>query len=121
MEGYYQETGRADVMVYQQMLSYGLGDVITMRHMLDRCEADEQHKRLERRKLDALLGFCERHFVVATYYSIILEKYPTTCNNCDNRLEPVETWDGKIAAQMAMSCVYRTGQRFGVKHSLMYC
>jgi ATP-dependent DNA helicase RecQ len=88
-----------------------------MRKMLDTSEADEQHKRLERRKLDALLGFCEttlcRRQVMLNYFG---ETYKVNCNNCDNCLSPVETWDGKIAAQKALSCVFRTGQIFGVKH-----
>lgn len=119
MEGYYQETGRAgrDGLPANAWLTYGLGDVITLRQMLDNSEADLQHKRLERRKLDALLGFCEttlcRRHVLLNYFG---EVYQAPCNNCDNCLEPVATWDGKIAAQMALSCVYRTGQRFGVKH-----
>lgn len=119
MEGYYQETGRAgrDGLPANAWLSYGLGDVITLRQMLDSSEADEQHKRLERRKLDALLGYCEttlcRRQVLLHYFG---EHYTPPCQQCDNCLEPVETWDGKIAAQMALSCVYRTGQRFGVKH-----
>lgn len=119
MEGYYQETGRAgrDGLPANAWLTYGLGDVITLRHMLDNSEADEQHKRLEKRKLDALLGFCEttlcRRQVMLHYFG---EAYTAPCNQCDNCLDPVGTWDGKIAAQMALSCVYRTGQRFGVKH-----
>src|SRR4029077_13300751 len=87
------------------------------RRMLDLSEGDEQHKRLERRKLDALLGYCEttlcRRQVLLHYFG---ETYAGNCANCDNCQEPVATWDGKIAAQMALSCVYRTGQRFGVKH-----
>jgi ATP-dependent DNA helicase RecQ len=119
MEGYYQETGRAgrDGLPANAWLSYGLSDVVTLRYMLDNSEADEQHKRLERRKLEALLGFCETTFcrrqIMLQYFS---ESYAEACHNCDNCLEPLPTWDGKIAAQMAMSCVYRTGQRFGVKH-----
>ncbi len=119
IEGYYQETGRAgrDGLPANVWLSYGLGDVIVLRQMLDSSEADEQHKRLERRRLDALLGFCEttlcRRQVLLNYFG---ESYSPPCNNCDNCLNPVATWDGKVAAQMALSCVYRTGQRFGVKH-----
>lgn len=119
MEGYYQETGRCgrDNLPANAWLSYGLGDVITLRHMLNASEANEQHKRLEQRKLEALLGFCEttlcRRQVMLNYFG---EAYTSPCNNCDNCLNPVATWDGKIAAQMALSCIYRTGQRFGVKH-----
>jgi ATP-dependent DNA helicase RecQ len=38
------------------------------------------------------------------------------CGNCDTCLEPPQTWDATVAAQKALSCVYRTGQRFGVNH-----
>ncbi|MES2217227.1 MAG: DNA helicase RecQ [Pseudomonadota bacterium] len=119
MEGYYQETGRAgrDGLAANAWMAYGLNDVITMRKMLDNSEADEQHKRLERRRLDALLGFCEtavcRRQALLNYFG---EAYLAACNNCDNCLAPLGTFDGKIAAQKALSCVYRTGQRFGVKH-----
>jgi ATP-dependent DNA helicase RecQ len=119
MESYYQEVGRAgrDGLPADAWLAYGFGDVVTLRHMVDSSEADEQRKRLERRKLNALLGFCEttrcRRQVMLNYFG---EPYSIHCNNCDNCLEPVATWDGKVAAQMALSCVYRTGQRFGVKH-----
>jgi len=119
MEGYYQETGRAgrDGLPATAWLAYGLGDVIMLRQMLDQSTAEEQYRRLERRKLDALLGFCEttvcRRQVMLNYFG---ESFPQACHNCDNCLQPVETWDGKVAAQMALSCVYRTGQRFGVKH-----
>jgi len=119
IEGYYQETGRAgrDGLPANAWLSYGLSDVVTLRHMLDSSEADEQRKRLERRKLDALLGLCEttacRRQVLLKYFG---ENYIETCSNCDNCLEPVSTWDGTIPAQMALSCVYRTGQLFGVNH-----
>lgn len=119
IEGYYQETGRGgrDGLPADAWLSYGLGDVIALRQMLDSSEANEQRKLLEQRKLDALLGFCEttvcRRQVLLQYFD---ESYQGPCHYCDNCLLPVTTWDGKIAAQMALSCVYRTGQRFGVKH-----
>ncbi len=119
MEGYYQETGRAgrDGLPANAWLAYGLADVITLRRMLDTSEADEQHKRLERRKLDALLGFCEttlcRRQVLLGYFG---EAHAGACQQCDNCLEPAVRLDGKIPAQKALSCVYRTGQRFGVRH-----
>lgn len=119
LEAYYQETGRAgrDGLPAQAWLCYGLGDVISLRQMMASSTADESHKRLEQRKLDALLGFCEttlcRRHVLLNYFG---ESFPASCQNCDNCLEPVQSWDGKIAAQMALSCVYRTGQNFGVKY-----
>jgi len=119
MEGYYQETGRAgrDGLPANAWLAYGLGDVVAMRQMIDKGEAPEERKRLERQKLDALLGYCEsttcRHQTVLRYFG---EQHPGNCGECDNCLEPVETWDASQAAQKALSCVYRTGQRFGAGH-----
>ncbi len=119
MEGYYQETGRAgrDGLPANAWLAYGLGDVVAMRQMIANGEAPEERKRLERQKLDALLGYCEstscRHQALLRYFG---EQHPGHCGECDNCLEPVETWDASQAAQMALSCVYRTGQRFGSAH-----
>jgi ATP-dependent DNA helicase RecQ len=119
MEGYYQETGRAgrDGLPADAWMTYGLGDVVSMRQMLDSGDAPEERKRVERQKLDALLGFCEstacRHQTLLRYFG---ESHPGDCGQCDNCLEPVDTWDATQPAQMALSCVYRTGQRFGVVH-----
>ncbi|WP_292778905.1 DNA helicase RecQ [Methylophilus sp. UBA6697] len=119
MEGYYQETGRAgrDGLAANAWMVYGMGDVVSMRQMLDSGEASEERKRLERLKLDALLGYCEstacRHQAILRYFG---ESHPGACDQCDNCLHPVETWQATQVAQMALSCVYRTGQRFGVGH-----
>jgi ATP-dependent DNA helicase RecQ len=119
LESYYQETGRAgrDGLPANAWMAYGLGDVVSMRQMLMSGEAPEERKRVELQKLDALLGYCEatecRHQTVLRYFG---EAHPGNCGQCDNCLEPVDTWDATQAAQMALSCVYRTGQRFGVGH-----
>lgn len=119
MESYYQETGRAgrDGLPANAWMTYGLGDVVSMRQMLDSGDAPEERKQVERRKLDALLGFCEstecRHQTILRYFG---EQHDGNCGQCDNCLEPVDSWNATQAAQMALSCVYRTGQRFGVTH-----
>ena len=119
MEGFYQETGRAgrDGLPANAWMAYGLGDVVSMRSMLLSGDAPEERKRVELQKLDALLGFCEstecRHQTILRYFG---EQHPGDCGQCDNCLSPVDTWDSTQAAQMALSCVYRTGQRFGVAH-----
>ncbi len=119
LEAYYQETGRAgrDGLPADAWMTYGLGDVVSMRKMLLSGEAPEERKRVELQKLDALLGYCEstgcRHQTVLRYFG---EGHPGNCGQCDNCLNPVDSWDATKAAQMALSCVYRTGQRFGVAH-----
>jgi len=119
MEGYYQETGRAgrDGLPANAWMAYGLGDVVSMRQMLLSGDSPEERKRVELQKLDALLGFCEstacRHQTILRYFG---EAHPGDCGQCDNCLSPVDTWNATEAARMALSCVYRTGQRFGVAH-----
>jgi ATP-dependent DNA helicase RecQ len=117
VEAYYQETGRAgrDGLPANAWMAYGLQDVITLRRMLADSNADEAHKRLELHKLDAMLALCEqvhcRRQALLHYFGDHLEQ---PCNNCDTCLETVQTWDGTLVAQQALSCIYRTGQRFGV-------
>jgi ATP-dependent DNA helicase RecQ len=119
IEAYYQETGRAgrDGLPANAWMAYGLQDVITLRRMLADSNADAAHKRLELHKLDAMLALCEqvhcRRQALLAYFGDHLEQ---PCNNCDTCLETVETWDGTLAAQQALSCIYRTGQRFGVAY-----
>ncbi|MBS7456763.1 DNA helicase RecQ [Coralloluteibacterium stylophorae] len=119
LEGYYQETGRAgrDGQPAQAWLCYGLSDVVLLKQMIESGDAGEDRKRVERGKLDALLGYCEstgcrRQTLLAAFG----ETYPQPCGNCDNCLDPPETWDATVAAQKALSCVYRSGQRFGATH-----
>ena len=119
IEAYYQETGRAgrDGLPANAWMAYGLQDVIMLRQMLSGSDADEMHKRVELHKLESMLGLCEqihcRRQVLLEYFGDSLDK---PCGNCDTCLEPVETWDGTKAAQQALSCIYRTGQRFGVNY-----
>ena len=98
-------------------MAYGLQDVVKLRQLLDASTGSEEHKRAERYKLDALLGLCEittcRRHAILRYFG---EHSPDHCGNCDTCLAPVETWDGTVAVQKALSCVFRTGQRFGVMH-----
>jgi ATP-dependent DNA helicase RecQ len=119
IEGYYQETGRAgrDGLPANAWMAYGLQDVITLRRMLAESNANEIQKRIEYNRLDAMLALCEqvhcRRQALLGYFGDTLEQ---PCGNCDTCLEPVETWDGTLAAQQALSCIHRTEQRFGVAY-----
>lgn len=119
VEAYYQETGRAgrDGQAADAWLVYGLQDVITLRQMLEQSQGSEVYKREEQHRLNAMLGLCEvttcRRQALLAYFDEHLAK---PCGHCDSCLNPVATWDGTEAAQMALSAVYRTGQRFGVNH-----
>ena len=118
-EAYYQETGRAgrDGEPAEAWMVYGLQDVVRLRQMVDQSEAGEEHKRIERAKLDALLGWCE---VTTCRRRALLEHFgdglAEDCGNCDICLTPPQTWDGTEEAQKLLSCVYRTGQYFGAGH-----
>jgi ATP-dependent DNA helicase RecQ len=117
IEAYYQETGRAgrDGQASTAWMAYGLQDVITLRQMMQQSDAQEAYKQVSQQKLDSMLGLCEstscRRQLLLDYFD---EKLAKPCGNCDNCLHPPETWDATEAAQQALSCVYRTGQRFGV-------
>ena len=119
VEAYYQETGRAgrDGEPAEAWMVYGLQDVVRLRQMVEQSEAGDEHKRIERTKLDALLGWCEvtacRRRALLEYFG---DRLPEDCGNCDICLTPPETWDGTEEAQKLLSCIYRTGQMFGAGH-----
>ncbi len=119
VEAYMQEAGRAgrDGLPANALLLYGLGDMAQRRRMIDESASPEAIKRIEQAKLSALLGICEtaecRRRALLRHFGETLE---SDCGNCDTCLAPVESFDGTVAAQMALSAVYRTGQRFGIGH-----
>ncbi|MEM7280657.1 MAG: RecQ family ATP-dependent DNA helicase, partial [Pseudomonadota bacterium] len=119
IESYYQETGRAgrDGEGADAWMVYGLQDVVRLKQMSETSQASEQHKTVERHKLDTLLGWCEttscRRKSLLGYFG---EERNDDCGNCDVCLNPPKTWDATVPAQKLLSCIYRTGQFFGAVH-----
>ncbi|MBN8978441.1 MAG: DNA helicase RecQ [Rhizobiales bacterium] len=115
IEAYYQETGRAgrDGLPSDTLMLYGPDDIALRSRFIEQSDAPDQRKRMERQKLDALLGLAEtagcRRQVLLSYFG----DHSEPCGNCDTCAEPPELFDGTIAAQKALSCIYRTGERFG--------
>ncbi len=118
VEAYYQETDRAgrDGLPSNAWMVYGAEDIVKLRGFIYKSEADDAHKMIEHQKLDSLLGYAEtmkcRRQVLLEYFG---EKI-AQCNNCDTCLESVTGFDGTVAVQKVLSCIYRTGQRFGATH-----
>jgi len=118
IEAYYQETGRAgrDGLPAVAWMVYGMQDVVLQRQMIKNSDMLEEQKRVVRQKLNALLSYCEsiqcRRQVLLQYFGD--NKEP--CGNCDICQNPPKTIDGTISAQKIISCVYRTGQRFGAQY-----
>ncbi|MFK8027334.1 MAG: DNA helicase RecQ [Gammaproteobacteria bacterium] len=119
IEAFYQETGRAgrDGLAANAWMAYGLQDVITLRQFSLNSNANDRHKQIEHNKLEAMLGLCEliscRRKALLEYFG---EDSNSSCGNCDNCMDPPKSWDATKASQMALSCIYRTDQRFGVNY-----
>jgi len=119
IEAYYQETGRAgrDGAPANAWMSYGLQDVISLRQMAESNDSSEQFKRILHNKLETMLALCEqRHCRRQSILAYFDEELKEPCGNCDTCLNPPEAWDATEAARKALSCVYKTGQRFGVNY-----
>jgi ATP-dependent DNA helicase RecQ len=118
IEGYYQETGRAgrDGLPSEALLLFGAQDMVTARLLIENSDNPDQ-RRIESHKLQAMIGFAEsltcRRRVLLGYFG---EERREDCGNCDICLDPPERFDGTVAAQKALSCVYRVGERFGARH-----
>lgn len=122
IEAYYQETGRAgrDGLEANAFMVYGAEDIVKLRQFIQASAAPKEQKMIENKKLEDLIGFVE---ALPCRRKILLEYFDekpswTSCGNCDNCLEPAKGFNGTVAIQKALSCIYRTQQRFGVLHNI---
>jgi ATP-dependent DNA helicase RecQ len=118
IESYYQETGRAgrDGLESEALLFFTWADVTKLKGFAE-VEGNASQSAIMLKKLDQMGEFgdlrtCRRKFLL-NYFS---EECDESCGTCDNCVTPVETFDGTIVAQKALSAVTRTGQRFGIAY-----
>lgn len=126
MESYYQEAGRSgrDGRSADCILLYSAKDVRTNQFLINNSEPnpdlteDEQEevRRRDRERLKQMTFYCTTHKCLRKF---ILEyfgdKGPERCEKCSNCLSNHENTDITVDAQKIMSCVARTGQRYGKK------
>ena len=118
IESYYQEIGRAgrDSLPADTLTIYGMDDIILRGNQIESKDSDQENKRLEFQRLNALISLCDaircRRQVLLNYFNENIEK----CNNCDICINGIDLIDGTVDAQKILSAIKRTGERFGSNH-----